>query len=151
MTDSILELETHARRLVAFRVAGIPQPKGSTKAFARKGGGRPIVTSDNAKLKPWAHLVAAEAQHHVHALAPAGVSVRLDFVLQRPKSHPKRTTKPHCSKPDVDKLARGVLDALTGIAWADDSQVTILHASKRYALVEEQPGVLVSLRDDGQA
>ncbi len=144
MTDSILELGTHQRPVV-FRVAGIPQPKGSTKAFARKGGGRPIVTSDNAKLKPWAQLVAAEAQHHVHALALAGVSVRLDFVLARPKSHPKRTTRPHCSKPDIDKLARGVLDALTGIAWADDSQVTRLWASKRYAALEEQPGVLVSL------
>lgn len=41
----------------------------------------------------------------------------------------------------------GVLDALTGIAWADDSQVTHLTATKRYAAQDEQPGVLVTLRD----
>lgn len=34
-------------------VAGVPQPQGSTKAFARKDGARPIVTSDNAKNAPW--------------------------------------------------------------------------------------------------
>ena len=149
MSDaSILELGRIAP-IVMFRVAAIPQPKGSTKAFARRGGGRPIVTSDNTKLKPWAQLVAQVAQQHVPALHPAGVRVTLDFVLPRPKSHPKRRTKPHCAKPDVDKLARGVLDALTGIAWGDDSQVTSLLATKRYARELEQPGVLVSLGSDG--
>lgn len=42
----------------------------------------------------------------------------------------------------------GVLDALTGIAWADDSQVTRLTATKRYAALAEQPGVSVWLSSD---
>jgi Holliday junction resolvase RusA-like endonuclease len=32
--------------------------------------------------------------------------------------------------PDLDKLVRGVLDALTGVCYVDDSQVTSLVASK---------------------
>ena len=37
-------------------VPGIPVPQGSTKAFVR--GGRAIVTSANAKLRPWRSTVS---------------------------------------------------------------------------------------------
>ena len=36
-------------------------------------------------------------------------------------------------KPDVDKLSRSVLDALTGIVWVDDAQVVDKTVRKRYA------------------
>jgi Holliday junction resolvase RusA-like endonuclease len=44
--------------------------------------------------------------------------------------------------PDLDKLVRGVLDALTAIAYRDDAQVTRLTASKAYG---DTPGVSVSV------
>ena len=34
---------------------------------------------------------------------------------------------------DTDKLIRSVCDALTGIAWYDDSQVVDITAKKRFA------------------
>jgi crossover junction endodeoxyribonuclease RusA len=34
------------------------------------------------------------------------------------------------SRPDIDKLARAVLDALTGVAFRDDSQVAKLDLLK---------------------
>jgi Holliday junction resolvase RusA-like endonuclease len=57
--------------------------------------------------------------------------VRLDFILARPASLPKRCAWP-VKKPDSDKLARGVLDALTGAVFADDSQVVQLVVAKQY-------------------
>lgn len=40
----------------------------------------------------------------------------------------------HCKKPDVDNLAKLVLDAMTrsGQWWRDDTQIVSLHAHKRY-------------------
>ena len=35
-------------------------------------------------------------------------------------------------RPDIDKLARAVLDALTGIVWVDDDQVVELVCRKRW-------------------
>lgn len=36
-------------------------------------------------------------------------------------------------KPDCDNIAKAVLDALNGLAYRDDSQVTALEITKRYA------------------
>ena len=36
-------------------------------------------------------------------------------------------------KPDLDNLIKTVSDALNGIAFPDDAQITTLHASKRWA------------------
>jgi crossover junction endodeoxyribonuclease RusA len=132
---------------VTFRAAGIPAPKGSTRAFVPRGWSRPVLTADAKGLRAWADLVRAEAQGHVQALYAGPVAVALDFALPRPKALPAKRTRPHVSRPDIDKLARAILDALTGVAWPDDSRVIELHATKRYARVDEQPGVLVSLRD----
>ena len=43
------------------------------------------------------------------------------------------------------KLARSTEDALTGIAYADDSQTARLVASKRYPLIHEVPGCKVTI------
>lgn len=44
---------------------------------------------------------------------------------------------PHITKPDLKNLIAGVEDALTGIAWGDDSQVIayVLPSSKCYGMV----------------
>ena len=143
---SILELET-MRPAITFRVASVPVPKGSMRAFVR--GHRAILTSDNRSLKGWEALVRHQAQQHVHALAPGPMAITLAFALPRTKSLPKRSERPHLTKPDLDKLARAVLDALTGVAFNDDAQVTQLACKKRYALEGEQPGVLVTLTQAG--
>lgn len=115
--------------MVIFTAFGVPQPQGSTKAFIR--GGRPVITTDNAKLKPWREVVAYAAQEARGEEWPHGdaVSVVLRFYLPKPKS--VRRTYP-TTRPDVDKLARGILDALTGVAFKDDSQVVRLDVEKHY-------------------
>jgi crossover junction endodeoxyribonuclease RusA len=120
---------------VQFTVYGIPIPQGSTKAFIPKGWNRAIITSDNKKTKPWRQEIAGTARDAMQGLSPAGraipISVRCCFYFDKPKSV-KKSVNGKTTKPDVDKLARAVLDALTGITFDDDSQVTELYVMKRF-------------------
>lgn len=131
--------------MISFKVTGHPAPQGSMRAFMRKGARYPVVTSDNWNLKGWRQLVAYTAQQHAaNGPLAGGVHVMLTFSLQRPKSLPKHVRE-HLKKPDIDKLARAVLDALTGILFVDDSAVVRLMATKRYADPHEAPGVLIGI------
>lgn len=129
--------------VVTFTVAGIAQPKGSARAFMPKGARFPVVTSDNKSLKGWEANVRSALQHQAAGLFFSdAVAVRITFHLPRPKSKPKRITS-HTTKPDVDKLARGAIDAMTGVLFKDDAQVTDLHARKVYA--ETQPHAVIEV------
>lgn len=101
------------------------------------------MTSDNAKLRPWRAVVALAAQNameeHTPAAAGVPVSLRLVFLLPRPKAIGKKDP-PHTKRPDIDKLLRATLDALKSICYADDSQVTDVSMIKRYLLVDEPSG-----------
>lgn len=126
-------------RLVLPRVYGIPIPQGSAKAFYRPGMRFPVVTHDNkATLRPWRALITdaalqavARGQRPIGGVVfPAGaVRLELSFAMPRPKSAPKRVTRP-TKKPDLDKLIRSVKDALKGVVYADDSQVVEVNARK---------------------
>jgi crossover junction endodeoxyribonuclease RusA len=146
---SILELETMRRRahadMIAFNVDGTPEPKGSMRAFVPKGWTRAVVTSDNPDLKGWQATVRAEAIRQRPTLAEGAVDVTLSFRMPRPKALPKTKPVAHVTRPDVDKLARSVLDALTGVVWRDDSQVASLLCVKRYARLDEPMGVVIGV------
>jgi Holliday junction resolvase RusA-like endonuclease len=122
-----------------FTVTGVPVPQGS-HAVSRAG----FVYESNKKLAPWRKAVAAAA---VEALGDRSgfdeaVYVLLDFWLPRPRTV-KRVLP--TVKPDVDKLTRAVLDALTAAhVWTDDALVLTVHAQKRYA--DEFPGVDIKVR-----
>lgn len=59
------------------------------------------------------------------------VEVWVTFYLPRPKTVSRLLPT---SYPDLDKLERGLFDALTKAGvWTDDSRVVDSHASKRYA------------------
>ena len=131
-----------------FFVAGFPVPKGSAKAFVVKG--RAIVTdSAGTPLKAWAAAVHGAAQTAMAAEQPlAGpVELSLIFTVVRPQSHPKgRRTWPS-TRPDIDKLVRGVLDAMTGVVFLDDGQVVAIFTEKLWAGVDAPrgPGVEVTI------
>jgi Holliday junction resolvase RusA-like endonuclease len=131
---------------VQFWVAGAPRPQGSFIARVVKGQAY-VVPVNDAALKAWRGNVAARAAE-AWAASPwagtpleGGVRVRVQFSFVRPKSAPGRVA-PHV-KPDVDKLARAVLDALTGIVYVDDAQVVTLTASKIYR--PSGPGAFVAV------
>jgi len=41
----------------------------------------------------------------------------------------------HTKKPDLDNVAKAVIDGMNGIIFKDDSQITSLHVTKVYAEV----------------
>lgn len=60
------------------------------------------------------------------------VHLSLEFTRPLPKSYPKkRNGEADVFKPDADNLAKSVMDALSGVAWRDDQQVTLLCAEKK--------------------
>jgi len=126
---------------LTFFVPGKPAPQGSKKHV---GNGRMVEMSRD--LKPWRESIrwAALERSHGPLMYEGPVSVRLQFVMPRPASAPKRSTPPAIKRPDLDKLIRSVLDALSSAGvWHDDSQVVEVYASKRIAELAEKPGVAV--------
>jgi Holliday junction resolvase RusA-like endonuclease len=127
---------------VAFRVHGTPAPQGSKRAFITNG--RAIITDANpVLLKTWREDVKHAALDAMNGRLPfdGAVEVKVTFYLPRPKS--VKRALPNV-RPDIDKTTRSLLDALTSAGvFRDDSQVTDLHARKRYA---EIPGAEVIVR-----
>jgi len=128
-------------------VPGRPAPQGSKRNL----GNRKMVESSEG-VAPWrvdvraGVLAAMQAQGHGGFTRRTPVWVGLEFVLPRPAATPKRRTPPAVKRPDLDKLARAVLDALTSAgAVADDSQVVDLHPVKRLAELDETPGCRITV------
>jgi Holliday junction resolvase RusA-like endonuclease len=127
-----VESATNGTTELAFTVYGTPVPQGSTRAFIPKGWNRPIITAANAKTKPWkqeiAGVVLAEMERTgFQPIADGPVWIEVLFYFERPKSVKSRHKT---TKPDIDKLIRSLLDALTGHLFKDDAQVTSCRAMK---------------------
>ena len=124
-------------------VRGVPKPQGSKKSFltgpkavvetAKKNGVRAQVVDDNPKaLRFWRYSVsAALGRHWTGPPIDGPVTIGLCFTFLKPKSVPKSREFPTV-KPDIDKLTRAVLDAMTGIVFADDSRGVTVGAEKVY-------------------
>lgn len=138
--------------MIVFDVLGTPAPKGSQRAFVNKRTGRAILSSFGSgkgekRLRSWDADVRAQAHLSTGNTIASGpifvkrcLAVAIVFRLARPSGHwskkgglllsaPKRPSV----KPDVDKLARATLDALTGIVFDDDSRIVELALHKTYA------------------
>ncbi|GGF38965.1 RusA family crossover junction endodeoxyribonuclease [Williamsia phyllosphaerae] len=126
-------------------VPGHPAAQGS-KAFKGMRNGKPILVEQSGRVAPWRQSVATAARFVHPDLVTGPVSVRLEFVMPRPKSAKRDVVVPATKRTgDLDKLSRAVFDALSGSAFVDDAQVTELHATKRVALTDEAPGVRITL------
>jgi len=132
---------------LSFDVVGEPKPQPRPKA-ARIGGFIRIYTPSTAKK--WKEAVMAEAKKHFKTPLVGPVEVTLGFRFSRPKSHlgasGLRGSAPllHTKRPDVDNLAKAVMDALTDVGlWADDSAVVMLVTTKSYAAATTKPGCTV--------
>jgi len=132
---------------LAFTVYGEPKGQPRPRAFARKMGAIHVARFyDSDVADAWKRQVmlaimqAAEVGNGWHFTSEA-VSVSMNFAMPRPKSHSgAKGLKPsapvaHAGKPDVDNLAKLILDQITrsGNVWRDDSQVVSLRVEKLWA------------------
>lgn len=70
---------------------------------------------------------AAGGEH----MGTAPVALTIDVMRELPGSSPKRVSaEPDTVRPDVDNIAKAVMDALNGVAYEDDSQVVSLSVLK---------------------
>ena len=93
--------------------------------------GKGIMLDTNPQLKSWRACVSQACPMEAPLNGP--VALKLEFRFSRPKSHyGSKNKEPYLksdapyyktSTPDADKLARAILDSLTGIAYIDDAQV----------------------------
>lgn len=115
-----------------LRISGLPKPQGSKRVY----NGRVVEAAGNA-LKAWRKAIAQECHAQVteaHKPLLGPVSVTVVFYLPRPKTVSEKERALPIVPPDLDKLARGLLDGIgqSEVIWGDDSQVIELKATKVY-------------------
>lgn len=144
-----------------FTVLGEPAPKGSSRAFARPGGGAVLVPGgskvNREKVKSWDVAVAETAKAAMAGREIIAGPCRVDVIFRfnRPRSHfgsgknagKVKATAPdhHTVKPDRDKLVRATLDAMTGIVYIDDAQACEGDERKVYASPGEGAGAIITV------
>ena len=106
-----------------------------------------------AKVRQAENFLAALLQPHQPAEPLTGaVEFRATWVFPYRKSEPKRVTAagayiPHTTRPDLDNLEKGLLDALTRLRfWEDDSQVAQKKTVKAWG---PHPFLEINLRQIG--
>jgi len=127
---------------IEFTVPGVAVPQGSKQGYV-VGKRAVIVDANKAKLKPWRTLVRDHAETVLAGRTgfDRACFVLVDFHLPRPKSVFR--LRPSV-KPDVDKLARSILDSLTDSGvLKDDSLVVSLSVQKYYA--DDKPYVRIAV------
>lgn len=148
---------------LTFQVMGQPRQKGSTTAFVvpKKGVKAAIAkgaavtgqdfTAVTTGTNKNARFYEAEIRDEAHKrmtgdLWTGPVIVEMFFVMPRPLVL-KARFEPFTKTPDIDKMQRCVLDALTHVVYADDKQVVGMGSVwKRYANPGESPHTTIRVR-----
>ncbi len=136
---------------ITFFVPGRPRPQGSMKFISKGGRSFPVT---NKKLEAWRADVKLFAEDVMAGrMVYDGCGLSLAFTFCRPKnqyrtgkfSHLLRDDSPDrmLKMPDIDKLVRGILDALTGVVFADDCEVDRVGAVKQWGARE---GIDITVR-----
>lgn len=134
--------------MLAFTVPGPPQGKARART-CRNGH---TYTPNHTVL--YENLVKTEflrqcGRPRLQAGSRPALAMEITAVYPVPASYPKRDKVAALAgdllpakKPDADNVAKVIADALNGLAYTDDAQITDLSVRKRYG---EEPEVRVKL------
>jgi len=132
------------KREFSIFIVGEPAPQGSKRHV-----GNGVMIEASKKVAPWRKAVADQIKKAFaiqgESFFTGAVEIEQIFILNKPKSVLRLLpTVP----PDLDKLERGLFDALTlAKIWEDDSLVVISHSRKVYAKHGEPTGVFITIRE----
>ena len=122
-----------------IEIPGEPIGKGRPRACLRKG--MPTVYTPSKTVDYQAHVQECYKAQCGAEMIPKGVPICLtvDAIFGLPKSASKRAQEKMLSgeerptkKPDADNILKIIADALNGLAWYDDAQITSAHLAKAY-------------------
>ena len=127
------------------------KPKGKGRPrFARRGkyvsAYTPKTTVEYEKTIKDAFLEQCVDQYDKEYSGPIKVSIWAFFEPLKSYSKKKRLElieTPHLKTPDADNIAKSILDALNGIAWKDDSQISDIDIHKYY---DKEDKVVVEIK-----
>ena len=125
-----------------FSMVIIGKPMGKERPrFARMGNFVKTYTPGKTKLRESEIQVLARQEMKGKEIFTGALEVSMNVGFPIPKSWSKKKTKEATdgilkpiTKPDLDNIAKLVLDALNGIVYKDDSQVVELSISKFYTV-----------------
>lgn len=130
---------------LSFTVPGEPQGKARARATVRNGQPRMYTPDRTASYERMVGWMAREAGVRP-CKGPVTLSIAAHFLLPQSASKKRqaemlklRPTK----KPDIDNVAKSILDGLLSIAYGDDAQVVGLHVSKHWT--DRDPCVVVHI------
>lgn len=131
--------------MMTFTVPGVPIPKA-----------RPRVVNGHAYTprETAAYEAAVRGCYKLAAglMVPLTVPCAVEMVFRFPipasarrKTMPDKIKAgdPYTSRPDVDNLAKAIMDAICGLAFTDDALVVEISARKEYG----EPGAEVTIRE----
>ena len=132
--------------MIILRIPGTPAPKGSSRAILRGGHAVNVPSgsdTNKARLADWKADVSVACWRAVPGSVELAddktgpVAVGCLFAFPMRKADVRKSGSPMLRapllltvRPDVDKLVRSTLDAITssGCIWRDDSQAIVLAA-----------------------
>lgn len=129
---------------------GEPIGQGRPRAIYKPGLGVRMYTPK--KSDSWCgRAIEVFASHWDGGPSDQAFELEVRAVFARPKRLMRKSDPegrvPHLGRPDVDNVAKAVMDALTKAGVIrDDAQVCGLHATKAYAGKSEGPCVEVTMR-----
>jgi Holliday junction resolvase RusA-like endonuclease len=119
---------------VTFTISGEPVPQPRPRVSTRGGFARAYVPKDHP-VHAYRKAIAEAADEAGLVAQDEPLNVVIDAVFARPKSHLTKTglkaTAPRLPRPDVDNIAKAVLDALQDVI-GDDTLVARLVVEKSY-------------------
>lgn len=133
--------------MIEFEMLGKPLGKARPRVTRKGFTYTPQKTVNYENLIRWTF----QSKFPNHKPYEGYIEAEIKAIFDVPKSYSKKKTlellNGSCNydhKPDLDNIAKIVLDSLNGIAYKDDSQVTILKVIKEYG---EQAKIIVKLKE----
>ena len=132
--------------VLTFTVIGDPAPQGSKRHV-----GNGVMIESSKRVKPWREAVAAAAFAARNGQPPLDgpLTLTVTFWLPKPASLSRRVLElGPFRKPDLDKILRSTLDAMTTAgAIADDARIVRIVAEKRFVLTAGHAGADIGIEE----